>query len=235
MITSVFERKEIKYPISGQQHDWLLMQMKNYMQPDQYGLTKVCNIYFDTPASRLIRESIEKPLYKEKLRLRTYGVPQSDSLAFIELKKKFEGIVYKRRETLPYAEAMAFLTERKRPERWSQIFEEIDWALSLYEGIAPGMVLCYDRIAYFGAEDPALRITFDSDITYRTEDFDLTHGAYGNRLQTNFDYMMELKISNAMPLWLSGTLDKLEIYPGSFSKYGTAYNELLTNGGKHDN
>lgn len=235
MITSVFERKEIKYPISARQHDWLLLLMYDHMQPDQYGLTKVCSLYFDTSAARLARESIEKPMYKEKLRLRTYGVPTEESTSFLELKKKFDGIVYKRRETLPYAEAMAFLTQRKRPARWSQIFEEIEWVLSFYEGLAPGMALFYDRTAYFGKEDPGLRITFDSGVTYRTDDLDLTHGAHGKLLETSFDYIMELKISNAMPLWLSAALDKLEIYPGSFSKYGTAYNDILINGGKYDN
>ena len=120
MIQTVFERKEVKYIISGAQRKAMLKDMEGRMQPDQYGLTTICNIYFDTPDSRLIRESIEKPLYKEKLRLRTYGVPDESTPAFIELKKKFEGIVYKRREILPYAEAMRFLTERAEPSRRSE-------------------------------------------------------------------------------------------------------------------
>ncbi|MBO6060720.1 MAG: polyphosphate polymerase domain-containing protein [Clostridia bacterium] len=232
MITSIFERKEIKYPISSRQHDELLGLLSGRILPDEYGLTTVCNIYFDTPDHRLIRESIEKPMYKEKLRLRTYGVPGEGSTAFLELKKKFDGIVYKRRETLPYGQAMAFLTERKEPEKHGQIFEEIEWALDLYSGLAPAMALFYDRRAYYGAEDNELRVTFDSNIRYRTSELDLSLGSHGKPLSVGFDYLMELKISNSMPLWLSGALDKLHIYPGSFSKYGTAYQETILNGGE---
>lgn len=231
MAASVFERKEIKYPISREQHDGLLSLLGDRIKADDHGLTAICNIYFDTPDSRLIRESIEKPLYKEKLRLRTYGVPDESTPAFIELKKKFEGIVYKRREILPYAEAMRFLTEGAEPSRDSQIFRELKWTLDFYGSLVPAMVLCYDRIAYFAPEDPEIRITFDSDIRYRTEDLDLMLGDHGEHLPEGDDYIMELKISGAMPLWLSHALDELKIYPGSFSKYGTAYKKLIFDGG----
>ena len=126
MITSIFERKEIKYPISSRQHDELLGLLSGRILPDEYGLTTVCNIYFDTPDHRLIRESIEKPMYKEKLRLRTYGVPGEGSTAFLELKKKFDGIVYKRRETMPYSEAWDLLVNRVPPARQTQILKEIE-------------------------------------------------------------------------------------------------------------
>ena len=231
MITSIFERNEVKYILSREQHDGLLSLLKGLIAPDQYGLTTICNIYFDTPDSQLIRESLEKPLYKEKLRLRTYGVPCSSSTAFVELKKKFEGIVYKRRETLPYGEAMGFLTEGRRPEKRSQIIRELEWTRDFYNGLRPAMVLCYDRIAYCGVEDPELRITFDTDIRYRTDDLDLTHGSQGEGLMDDDKYLMELKISDSMPLWLSHALDKLQIYPGSFTKYGNAYKKLLIDGG----
>ena len=230
MSASVFERKEIKYPINREQHDGLLALLEERIKADNYGLSTVCNIYFDTPDSRLIRESIEKPLYKEKLRLRTYGVPGENSTSFIELKKKFEGIVYKRRETLPYAEAMRFLTEGAAPSRQSQIFRELKWTLDFYGNLVPAMVLCYDRIAYNAVEDPEIRVTFDSNIRYRTHDLDLTHGAYGEQLLEDGCFIMELKISGAMPLWLSHALDKLKIYPGSYTKYGNAYKKLLIEG-----
>ncbi|MBR3381850.1 MAG: polyphosphate polymerase domain-containing protein [Clostridia bacterium] len=225
--TTIFERKEIKYHLTKQQHDELLRLIAEHIAPDMHGLTTICNIYFDTPDSRLVRESIEKPLYKEKLRLRCYGVPNAESPAFLELKKKFRGIVYKRREILPYDEAMDFLVGGKRPERRSQIFEEIDWVLHFYRGLAPAMALFYDRIAFVGVEDPEFRVTFDNNILYRTEDLDLSHGAYGTPLLDKDTYIMELKISEAMPLWLTEALDKLKIFPASFSKYGTAYGQLL--------
>ena len=223
-----FERKEIKYIISRAQHERLMPLLEGFMQPDQYGLSRICNIYFDTPNSRLIRESLEKPMYKEKLRLRTYGVPEEDSPAFVELKKKFDGIVYKRREVLPYRQAMRFLTEGERPEPMTQILKEIDWVLESYEGLAPAMVLCYDRRAYFGCEDPELRMTFDTNIDFRVEDLDLAHGSYGKSLMDESAYILELKISDALPLWLSHIFDELGIYPGSYTKYGNAYIKLLS-------
>lgn len=234
MATSVFERKEIKYPISREQRDGLLSLLGERIKADEYGLTTICNIYFDTPDSRLIRESLEKPMYKEKLRLRTYGVPGESSTAFIELKKKFDGIVYKRREILPYAEAMRFLTEGKAPERESQILRELKWTLDFYGSLVPAMVLCYDRIAYFAPEDPEIRVTFDSNIRYRTEELDLMQGAHGRALLEDDQFIMELKISGAMPLWLSHALDQLKIYPGSYTKYGNAYKTLLSEGVFYD-
>jgi SPX domain protein involved in polyphosphate accumulation len=229
-MVSKFERKEIKYILTKKQHDDLLIALEGYMRPDKYGLTTICNIYFDTPNLRLVRESIEKPLYKEKLRLRTYGVPKDSDNAFIELKKKYEGIVYKRRETLPYGEAMRFLVGRERPERWGQIFAEIDWVLDFYKGLAPAMALFYERIAYEGLEDPELRLTLDNDVRFRTDDLDISHGSYGQELMGGDRYIMEIKILNAMPLWLADILDRLRIYPSSYSKYGSAYNKLLVEG-----
>ena len=230
-INSVFERKEIKYKISKEQHDGLLCELEGHMAPDMYGLTTICNIYFDTPEFRLIRESIEKPLYKEKLRLRTYGVPNGSSNAFIELKKKFSGIVYKRRIVLPYDEAIGFIVDRVLPADNDQIVREIDWVLDRYAPLVPAMALFYDRIAYVDRDDAELRLTLDKDIRFRVEDVDLKHGADGEPLLESDQYIMEIKISNAMPLWLVRALDKYKIYPCSFSKCGSAYTKQLNNGG----
>lgn len=208
----------------------MLKDMQGLMQPDQFGLTTICNIYFDTPNNRLIRESIEKPLYKEKLRLRTYGVPSDDSNAFLELKKKYEGIVYKRREILPYSEAYGFLVHRRRPGEMTQKLKEIDWTLDFYPGLAPAMALFYDRVAYFGCEDEQLRMTLDNNLRSRITDLDLRSGAYGEGFLDEDLSIMEIKISEAMPLWMSGILDKNGIYPGSISKYGTAYTKNLSEG-----
>lgn len=230
-IISVFERKEVKYLLTLAQRDAMLREMEGYMMPDQYGLTTICNVYFDTPNSRLVRESIEKPVYKEKLRMRTYGVPKPDSNAFIELKKKFEGIVYKRRETLPYHEAWDFLVNRIHPSKDSQIMKEIEYALDFYEGIAPAMALFYDRQAYFGCEDAELRMTIDTNLRSRTHDIDLLNGSDGEPFSDPDICIMEIKILDAMPLWMADILDRNKIYPCSFSKYGTAYTKNLIDGG----
>lgn len=230
MIQSVFKRKEIKYIITAEQRRDMLKAFEGLMHPDEYGVTCICNTYFDTPNYRLVRESVEKPTYKEKLRLRTYGVPEDGSPAFVELKKKLEGIVYKRREILPYSEAYDFLVGHKYPSRNSQIMNEIAWVLDFYEGLSPAMALFYERTAYAGDADPELRMTLDTDLKFRTHDFDLRNGAYGEVFMDRSLYIMEIKILNAMPLWMSKVFDELEIYPHSYSKYGTAYTKLLTEG-----
>ncbi len=230
MAKLVFERKEIKYIITKQQHDDLLRMLEGRMQPDQYGVTRICNIYFDTHTFRLIRESIEKPKYKEKLRIRTYGIPKGSDLAFIEIKKKLNGVVYKRREEVPYDEAFALLTERKHTEKHSHIIEEIEWFLDQYGALEPAMVLCYDRQAFFGAEDPLLRMTMDTRIDYRLDQLDLKLGDHGIPLIDDSVYILELKVNQAMPLWFSHALDELKIYPGSYTKYGNAYKKLLSEG-----
>lgn len=227
---TVFERKEIKYILTKQQHDELLSALEGRMRPDKYGCTTICNIFFDTRTFRLIRESVEKPKYKEKLRLRTYGVPDDMTPAYIELKKKLFGIVYKRRETVPYKEAMDFLVRRLRPSRWSQIFKEIDWTLDHYEELKPMMALFYERTAYECINDPDVRLTIDSDMRYRLEDVDVSHGSYGYPILDEEAYILEIKILNAMPLWLTKIFDDLKIYPTSFSKCGRAYNKALIEG-----
>ena len=226
----VFERKEIKYILTREQKEALLELIAGRMQPDEFGVTKICNIYFDNETFRVIRESIEKPKYKEKLRLRTYGVPSDGSHSFVELKKKLNGIVYKRRAEMPYADALRFLTRGGYDGERTQIIKEIEWVLAKHPDLAPAIALFYDRQAFFGTEDPNLRMTLDTNITYRLTDLDLRYGPYGDVLIDGNTYILELKTNGAVPLWLSAAFDKLKIYPGSYTKYGNAYKKLLMEG-----
>ncbi len=230
MLRYVFERKEIKYILTKQQRDDLLVLLEGRMQPDEYGVTRMCNIYYDNDTFRVIRESIEKPKYKEKLRLRTYGVPSDSTPAFVELKKKLNGIVYKRRVTMPYSDALRFLSRGGYVGEHTQIVKEIEWVLESKPDLKPAIALCYDRQAYFGCEDPELRMTLDTNINYRLTDIDLRNGSYGDTLIDGSTYILELKTNGAMPLWLADAFDKLKIYPGSYTKYGNAYKKLLTEG-----
>lgn len=231
MIQTTFERKEKKYIITARQYYDLLEAFEGRIVPDEFGVTKICNIYFDTPDFRLIRESIEKPLYKEKLRLRTYGVPDPADRAFVEVKKKFNKVVYKRREIMSYEDAIRWLVFREKPKNDTQITREIDWVLNFYPGLRPAMDIFYDRQAFFCVEDPALRMTFDTNVVYRLEELDLMKGAWGDTLMDGSSYILELKLSGAMPLWLSAILDRLGIYPGSYTKYGNSYKKFLSTGG----
>lgn len=230
----VFERYEKKYLLSEEQYEAFRWRLKGHMTVDDYGKTDICNIYFDTPDYRLIRTSLEKPVYKEKLRLRSYGVPDEDGEVFIELKKKYKGVVYKRRVDMTLKEAKHYLYKRKPAEQSTQIIREVDWFLDYYRTIEPEMYISYERIALYGNKDPNLRVTFDANITWRKEALSLEQGIWGNALLNQGQRLLEIKIPGAMPLWLSAILDELEIYPVSFSKYGRAYQQLCEEQRKGD-
>jgi len=206
----------------------LLEKSKEYIKSDKYGVTSICNVYFDTEDSELIRTSIEKPLYKEKLRLRSYGTPTSeDSKVFLEIKKKYDGVVYKRRVSMSLKESEKYLNNGIKPEcENGQIIREIDYIIEHYN-LKPKLFLAYDRIAYNGIEDTALRITFDTNIRSRENDLSLMAGSYGDNLIDGDTYLMEIKANGGMPLWLVDLLSTLEIYPLSFSKYGNIYKRSI--------
>ncbi len=224
----VFKRKEVKYLLSYEQYKDLRNFLKGYAEVDGYGETDILNIYYDTEKFDVIQTSLDKPLYKEKLRLRSYGTASEDSKSFIEIKKKFDGIVYKRRISAPYKTAVDYLNGEKEAllDR-SQIRREIDSFLEMYPGIAPKMAICYKRIAMAGVEDPKLRITFDKDITWRTKDLSLKKGNYGREILEKGQHLMEVKIGNAFPIELSKMFSELGIFPISFSKYGRGYLEMI--------
>ncbi len=224
----VFRRREIKYIITADKYEKLMIIIDSHMKCDKYGKSLICSLYFDTPDFLLIRNSMQKPtVYKEKLRLRSYGVPTGDTLVFAELKKKYKGIVYKRRIMLPYDAAYNWLVLGGQTSEDSQIAREIEYFREFYRELSSVVVLSYERCAYFSDEDEGLRVTFDENLRYRFHDTDLKNGADGDILLGDGFYLMEIKIPSAMPLWLSHALCELEIYPSSYSKYANAYTKLF--------
>ena len=220
-----FKRYEKKYLLSEIKYKMLSDKLKGRLKADEFGKVTICNIYFDTPDNRLIRNSIEKPVYKEKLRLRSYGVPSENDGVFIELKKKYKGVVYKRREKMELTKAEHYLYEDMPINKSTQIAKEIDWFIKFYNGLEPAMYISYERIALFSEEEPGLRITFDSNILWREEALLLTSGIFGTPILEKGQRLMEIKIPGTMPIWLAHILDELEIYPISFSKYGRGYEQ----------
>lgn len=220
-----FKRYEVKYLINEKKYIMLRKELQEMLMVDSYGDSTICNIYFDTPDYLLIRTSLEKPIYKEKLRLRSYGTPHEGDNVFVEIKKKYNGIVYKRRENMELNTAEQYLYDMIPISKSSQITREIDWLIKFYRDIIPAMYISYNRIAMYGVEDSELRVTFDSNILWREEALWLSNGIWGNKLLEEGQRLMEIKIPGTMPLWLSHTLDRLEIYPTSFSKYGNGYKE----------
>lgn len=226
----IFERVEVKYMMNRTQYEALRQKIAPYMAVDSYGLSKICNIYFDTDDFRLVRASLEKPVYKEKLRLRSYGIPQDDSTVFLEIKKKYDGIVYKRRVDLNCSEAMEYLQGGRKPDRIinTQIGREIDYFIKLYQP-KPKMFIGYDRIAMYSlynkedSSDSPVRMTFDFNIRSREEELDLRRGDTGKHYTGEDQVLMEVKVGGAYPLWMVQAMDELGIYPLSFSKYGAVY------------
>lgn len=221
---NTFKRYEMKYLITQNKKREIENLMGKYIEPDKYFHSLIQNIYYDTPDYRLIRTSMEKPLYKEKLRLRCYGVATKDTPAFIEIKKKYDGIVYKRRVEMEYEKACRYLNQNLRiVDEKEQILREIDYFKEFYKDLKGAMYISYERDAYHGKENPDLRITFDEKIFYRTDNLTLNTGAYGTDLLSKGECLMEIKIADAMPLWLTQILNLPYIEKTSFSKYGRAY------------
>ncbi len=229
-LQTVFKRYEIKYMVSLEQKQALLEAMAPYMKLDKYGRTTIRNIYFDTDNFRLIRRSIEKPVYKEKLRIRSYSLARPDSRVFVELKKKYKSVVYKRRLVLPEGEVMEAFAENRPLAVNSQIGDEIEYFREYYGDLKPKVYLSYEREAFYSVDGSDFRITFDDNILYRTEDMSLCSPPYGNSILPSGTVLMEVKTSGAIPLWLTHTLTENKIYKTSFSKYGTAYMDMITKG-----
>ena len=239
---TIFKRYEIKYIVTRRQQVKILEGMKAYMKEDEHGKSMIQSLYYDTPDHILARRSLDKPIYKEKLRLRSYGIANDNSNVFAEIKKKYDGIVYKRRVSMNLSQAREYLpgslskesgragfnekTFRnglKKGSSKAQIVDEIDYFVSLYKGIKPAMMLQYERDAFYAKDDHEFRITFDDNIRWRDYDLSLDKGFYGNRLIDRRYVLMEVKVGAAMPAWFVKILTENRIYKTSFSKYGTAY------------
>lgn len=222
----VFRRFEIKYLLTRKQKEAILAAMKPYMEPDTYGRNTIRNIYYDTDNYRLARRSLEKPVYKEKLRVRSYGAVGPEEKVFVELKKKYNGVVYKRRIELAEREAMDYLAGKASAPGKNQITEEIDYFLHFYDKLGPKVFLSYEREAYYTKEPSEFRVTFDENILWRETDLSLEKGIYGAPILQPGQALMEIKTPGNIPLWMVKVLSEEKIRKTTFSKYGNAYTEI---------
>lgn len=224
---TVFKRYELKYLLTKEQKEKVLQAMEPYMALDQYGRTTIRNIYFDTDNYRLVRHSIEKPAYKEKLRIRSYSRAEPDSTVFVELKKKYQKVVYKRRISLREEEAMEWVLGEQQCPQDTQISEEVDYFLKYYKYLHPVAFVSYEREAYYSKDQSDFRVTFDDTILCRQEELSLESEAYGTPLLPEGMVLMEIKCSGGVPMWMTRVLSKEHVYKTSFSKYGTAYQNMI--------
>ena len=224
---SVFHRYELKYLLTQAQKKQVLTAFAPYMRPDDYGRTTIRNLYYDTPSYRLVRQSLERPIYKEKLRIRSYCQADSFSPVYVELKKKYDGVVYKRRIGLPEKEAMAWISGSFPCLRDEQIVKEIDYFIDFYGRLEPKVFLSYEREAYCALDGSDFRATFDESILCRQRNLSLCDGVWGTPLLGAGQTLMEIKCSGGIPLWMTEVLSTERIYKSSFSKYGTAYQSMI--------
>lgn len=240
--SNVFQREEKKYLITQDTYEALRNALGDRVTEDAFGISHICSLYLDTPEHLLIRQSLEKPVYKEKIRIRSYGVPRSfDDSVFLEIKKKFKGVVYKRRVQMTAREVLSFWSRGAYPAtalnavdefgqrdeskiaRNRQILDELDWTFSRYSPLTASMNVSCDRLALVACEDPHLRITFDANARWSEHGIGKLPGDGVNPLLPDDMYIMEVKFVGALPMWMSHLLNDLDILPQSFSKYGTAY------------
>lgn len=238
-MATTFNRYEKKYMIKKSLKDTILKELQEHIKQDDHQTSSyytICNIYYDTIDDEIIKRSISKPVFKEKLRLRSYLQEGQSSLLFLEIKKKVNGFVNKRRTLITQEEANMLIMKKVMPIRKEyhnlQVLNEIYYYVRDKE-LIPKISISYDREAYFSIENPDFRLTFDDNITSRRDHVNL--GRTNTDQEILEDYvLMELKTSTSIPLWMTQVLSKYQLYGNSFSKYGTEFYNYLINNRKDD-
>lgn len=228
-MNDIFRRVEKKYLLNKSQYIKLKEMMADYMQEDKYGKSTICNVYFDSEQYDLIRHSITKPYYKDKVRLRSYNTPNKDSKVYLEIKRKCDEVVGKRRIEINLNDFYKYIYSKEQFKTSnSQIENELYYYFDFYN-LRATMYVSYEREAFYQKDNMDFRVTFDSNILARDYDLQLEKGSYGELILPRNQYIMELKTLGAIPLWMVEILNKLEVKKAVFSKYGTAYTNLVLN------
>ena len=222
MAINVMKRYELKYLLDPAQTAFLRERLKGHMEPDEYGRTTIASLYYDTPSRQLIRASLEKPEFKEKIRLRSYGPAGPDSPVYLELKRKAFGIVYKRRVQSTIPQVDRFFAGGIDLCGGGQIDREITYFRDYYRELVPACMILYDRTAYYEPEGD-IRLTIDRNPRYRTDALSLDQGPSGLPLLGPGETILEIKVQDTIPLWLVQILSDGGIQHRSISKYGEAY------------
>ncbi len=233
---NTFQRREKKIIMDSSLLPDILQTVSEFMNPDSYNLNgipyDICNIYFDNGNRDVTRHSVSKPFFKEKLRLRCYGIPTEDSKVFFELKKKTAKIGTKRRAVLSLNDYYRFLSEGYVDPSSQyinkRVLAEIANFIDTYSA-EPSVYLSYKRIAFFGKEDPNLRLTFDTEIRTRNYDLRPELGIYGELLLPKDKTIAEIKFSGAAPMWFAALMSKHGLEFSPYSKIGKEYELKILN------
>lgn len=222
-VIDTFQRVEDKYRMSREEAREILEEMKGHIKKDFYFQYTVHNIYYDSKDAQMIISSLNRDRFKEKLRLRCYEQPSGDTMCFLETKKKYADIVYKKRITLSHNEAMAYMNHGIPHHVHNNTAEEIDFLKNYYD-CEPKTMILYDRTCFSSISEADVRITFDANIRYRLDDINLTERGDETKL-IGQDVVMEIKAMDRYPMWLVEILSKRKLYKQSFSKYGMIYRQ----------
>ena len=225
----VFRRVETKYLLSKEKYEQLMSILDSYLEKDKYYKSTICNIYYDTDNYDLIINSINKPKYKEKVRIRSYHVPKMDDEVFLEIKKKYDGIVGKRRIDLKLKDLYKYFESGVIEDTDPQVKNEIDYCFKKYN-LKPKMFIGYDRLSYYDKNNINFRITFDTNLRSRETNLKLEEGDKGEYFFKDGKIIMETKALGSYPIWFTKILSSLQIYPVSFSKYGSIYSSKIKEG-----
>ena len=226
-MSEFFRRVEKKYIIDKNQYELIKKGIENEMDLDPHGKSTICNLYLDDDKYSLIKNSLQKPVYKDKLRIRSYNVSNLDSDVYVEVKKKYEGVVSKRRIKAKLADVYAYLNKEKEiPSANLQVGKELDYYFKFYN-LHPTAYITYDREAYYAKNDNGFRITFDTNIQARDYDLLLDKGIYGTRIFDEDKVLMEVKTLGGIPMWFVKMMSEYKIRQGNFSKYGATYLQII--------
>lgn len=232
MMSLVFNRFEKKYVLSIDVYHEILDKLLLKMNLDKNNVDefmKVQSIYFDTDNNDYIRNSISKPYYKEKIRIRGYNFIDSDSELFLEVKRKIDGKVNKRRTNIKLSDIDNLIEnntiEYNNEYMNKQVLNEINYILNR-DHLLPKLFVSYERCALVDNHSD-LRITFDKNITGSSNKISFNIKTDQQLLNSKL-MIMEVKTCYGMPRWLLEIIENNDIKKASFSKYGTSYkNELL--------
>lgn len=233
MAISTFKRYEKKYLITGQQLDDILPTLLEYMELDPFCIGgkeyRIYSIYYDTDNHDVIRQNSSKPVYKEKMRIRSYyDLKDPEDKIFMEIKKKSDGQGNKRRIKLKIREIEPFVNDGILPETKDYLSAQVAKELAYYlkrNKVHPALYVQYDRLALFGKEDKNFRMTFDRNVRTRRSNFQFGESDEDELLLPGGEYIMEIKILGAMPLWLTRLLSEKGLFSRGFSKYGVRYKQ----------
>lgn len=229
-----FRIVEKKYILSKEQYENVKKELYKYMIEDEHGKSTICNIYFDSAQYDLVKHSITKPVFKDKIRLRSYNIPTLQDTVFLEIKRKFDGVVSKRRIGIKLIDFYRYLENKDSLNVLDvQVKKELDYYFNHYS-LRPAMFVSYYRRAYYGIDDRDLRITFDSNVIARDYNLSLEKGNYGENIFAPNKYIMEVKTLGSMPMWLVKILNEVQISPCGFSKYGEGYTQLVLNANTYE-